>query len=65
MYKNREKTPPTFIPEATLVLIQRGLCIFPDLLQFLEPQFNNSAMLPSVVHVVQYSSKCLNPGIDL
>lgn len=65
MYKNREKTPQTFIPRATLVLIQGGLCIFPDLLQFLQPRLNNYAMLPSVVHVVLYFSMCLNRDIDL
>lgn len=67
LHKKREKTPQTLIPRATLVLNRGGggLCIFPNLLQFLELQLDNYAMLPSGVHVVQYFSKCLNPGIDL
>ena len=28
MYKEKRKTPKTFIPEATLGLLQEGLCIY-------------------------------------
>lgn len=65
MYENRWKMSQSFISKSTPGLIQGGLCIFPDLLQLFEPKSNNYALLSSAAHVVQYLSKCLNPGIDL